>query len=122
MTQRLQTIVGGSIVVVVVAIVVVRWWAQPPAVEFDNLKYIQLLTTAVSARNDDWLTKVDNAVAERHEHGEMSDGELTAFREIIGTARDGNWEQADRDCYALAEAQLSRRRSKPPSNDHGHEH
>jgi predicted negative regulator of RcsB-dependent stress response len=98
------------------------WWLRPPAVEFDNLKYIQLLSTAVSARNPEWLEKVRSAVDTRHSAGELSDRELAAFERILATAQAGEWQRAERDCYDFAKAQLSRRRSQPPGDDHEHEH
>lgn len=103
----------------------VQWWNRPPAVEFDNLKYIQLLTTAVSSRNADWLTKVEQAVEQRHVSGEMSDQELRAFQKVLSTAAAEEWKQAEVECDRLARAQLSRRRTRPPiaahEHDHGHE-
>lgn len=100
-----------------------QWWHRPPAVEYDNLKYIQLLTTAVSARNADWLAKVEEAVEQRHESGEMSERELQAFQKIFSTVAVKEWKQAEVECYRLAQAQLSRRRAQPPASDgHDHEH
>ena len=104
-----------------VAILAYRWWMRPPALEYDNLRYIQLLTTAVSARNPEWLAGVSTAVEQRHSAGEMSIAELESLREIIGIAEAGEWARADEECYALAAAQLSRRRA-PPEDDHGHLH
>lgn len=101
---------------------VYRWWHQPPAVEFDNLRYIQLLWTAVSSRNEDWLNGVDKAVQQRRESGEMSDSELSHFQKVIATARSGDWDAAGRQCFAFAEAQQNRRRSKPATEHHHHEH
>jgi hypothetical protein len=99
-----------------------HWWNRPPAVEFDNLKYIQLLTTAVSARNTDWIEKVERAVEDRHSRGEMSDRELQAFRRILAMAAAHEWKRAEVDCYRLAQAQLSRRRTRPPTSSREHEH
>jgi hypothetical protein len=98
-----------------------RWYSRPPAVEYDNLRYIQLLTTAVSARNGDWLEKVDTAVQQRHHDGQMSEAELAHFSRLISQAQSGEWEAADRACFAFAESQLGRRRSKPPGEGHNHD-
>uniref|UniRef100_A0A7C2NVK8 Transmembrane protein n=1 Tax=Schlesneria paludicola TaxID=360056 RepID=A0A7C2NVK8_9PLAN len=112
--------------VVAAAVGLFRWWTYPPAVEFDNLKYIQLLSTALSSRNSEWVDKVALAVTQRHAEGQMSDSELGHFEWLIALARRGEWEQADRVCFRFAEAQLSRRRSRPPTaeaHDHGdHQH
>jgi hypothetical protein len=117
---------NGILVAAVVAGVAIwfaaRWWSRPPVVEFDNLRYVQLLSTALSARNPAWLEKVDLAVTQRHAAGEMSDAERNHFASLIREARTGAWESADRRCFEFAEAQLSRRRSRPPSSGHDHDH
>lgn len=117
--QKIALLVGVP-AVVVCAVLVYRWSTRPPAIEFDNLKYLQLLTTAVSARSPDWLAKVEEAVESRHRAGAMSERELASMSRIIAIATAGDWATADRECFALAEAQLGRRRIQPA--DHAHEH
>jgi hypothetical protein len=97
------------------------WWTRPPAVEYDNLKYIQLLSTAVSSRKMEMVEKVAGAVRRRHADSQMSDPELAHFETIVTTAHAGQWEEADRQAYDFAAAQLSRRRS-PPDPHAGHDH
>lgn len=107
-------------VVLVAGWLIFRWWTYPPAVEFDNLRYLQQLSSAVSSRDEEWVGKVDEVVRLRHSDGLMSESELEHFQSIITTARSGFWDRADRECYAFAEAQLNRRRTKPPSDGHDH--
>lgn len=118
--RRMAAIFIAAIVLLGGGVWVFRWWARPPAIEFDNLKYIQLLTTAVSSRNEDQVSKVSFAVEERHRAGKMSETELGHFRRIIGLADSGDWTTADRECFTFAEAQLHRRRSLPPTETHEH--
>lgn len=100
-------------------VLVYRQWTYPPAVEFDNLKYIQLLSTAVSARNAAWVDKVEQAITERQDSGEMSRRERQHFDRVIELARQEKWPEADRACFAFAEAQLNRRRARPATaHDH----
>ena len=108
---------GGGFVLLLVGIWLVSWWRTPPAVEFDNLKYIQLLRTAVSARNPEWLGKVASAVDQRLASGTMSSSEHAHFASLIAMARGGEWKEADVACFRFEEAQLGRRRSRPPSVD-----
>lgn len=117
-------LIPAVIILVVVAFYAYRWWVRPPAVDHNNLKYIQLLWTAVSSRNEEWVNRVEQAVQERHGAGNMSDAELSHFESIIDTARTGDWESANRASYAFAEAQLGRRRSQsePESHPHSHQH
>lgn len=98
------------------------WWSRPPAVTYDNLRYVQLLWTATSSRNSEWLAGVEKAVEQRHAAREMSDQELDHFRQIIARAEGGDWEGASRESYDFAQAQLNRSRSEPPSETHDHNH
>lgn len=121
MSDRQRTVLLAALpAVIVCACVAYRWWSRPPAIEFDNLRYVQLLTTAVSARSPDWLGKVEQAVQSRHRDGAMSERELESLSRIIAMADAGDWSTADRECFALAEAQLNRRRNRPAEHDHAH--
>jgi hypothetical protein len=99
----------------------IGWWNRAPAVEYDNLKYIQLLSTAVSSRKIEMVGKVEIAIRHRHAESEMSDKELAHFEQILKTVRAGQWEEADRMTYDFAAAQLSRKRLTPDSHA-GHDH
>lgn len=102
-----------------------RWWHYPPAVEFDNLKYIQLLRTAVSSQRPDWVAKVTEAIDLRCRAGEMSPTERAHFDRVISQANAGRWETAHQLCWKFEEAQLNRRRTSPPRLEtglHRHEH
>jgi hypothetical protein len=120
--RRMAAIFIAAVVLIGGGVWLVRWWTQPPAIEFDNLRYIQLLTTAVSSRNEEQVSKVSHAVEERHRAGRMSATELGHFQRIIGLADGGDWSTADRECFTFAEAQLSRRRTQPPTETHDHSH
>lgn len=121
MSDRQKTVLLITLpAVAVFAFLVSRWWSRPPAIEFDNLKYVQLLTTAVSARSPDWLGKVEEAVQQRHRDGAMTARELASMSRIIAMADAGDWTTADRECFALAEAQLGRHRNRPAEHSHDH--
>lgn len=115
----------GLAVVVVGGVVywLMAWWSYPPAVEFDNLKYIQLLRTAVSSERSDWLDKVKAAVVLRVTEGKMSEREFSHFDRIIKLAESRNWKSANEACFHFEEAQLNRRRqSAPEVESHTHRH
>lgn len=78
---------------------------SPPAVSPDNLRLTASLRTAISARNSEWLEQNAEKIAERHAAGEMTASEHAAFERIVGLARDGEWEQAERDVVRLQKAQ-----------------
>ena len=101
----------------------VKWWQYPPAVEFDNLKYIQLLRTAVSSKRSDWVEKVESVVHDRFDSGKMSPRERVHFDQVIALADAKQWDAANRACFDFEAAQLNRRRSAPPSPEsHSHDH
>lgn len=101
---------------------VISLWQYPPAVEFSNLRYIQLLRTAVSSERADWLEKVKSAIKGRVAEGAMSEQELAHFNRVIALAETGKWTEADKMCLRFEEAQLSRRRSPPRESAHQHQH
>jgi hypothetical protein len=101
----------------------VGWWQYPPAVEYDNLKYIQLLRTAVSSKRSDWVEKVEGVVHDRFDSGKLSERERVHFDEVIALADAKQWDAANRACFDFEAAQLNRRRKLPPSPDaHSHDH
>jgi hypothetical protein len=113
--------VAAGMVVCVGLFWLVRWWQYPPAVEFDNLKYIQLLRTAVSAERPDWLDKVKAAIDQRLAAGQMSSQERQHFDRIIALAESREWAEANRLCFDFEAAQLNRWR-RNPATPHSHKH
>ncbi len=77
----------------------------PPQVGADNLRLVDSLRTAISARRGDWLEENAQRVAERHEAGQMDDKQFAAFEAIIAQARAGEWPQAEVAVVDLAKAQ-----------------
>ena len=95
-----------------------RWWGRPPVIELDNLKYIQLLRTAISAHRDDSVAGVERAVRLRHEAGGMSATEFAHFESVLAAARAGEWDRANRSAYEFEKAQANRQRRKPRETTH----
>jgi len=85
-------------------------WNRPAVVQYDNLKYIQLLRTACSSQREDQLEGVHRAVSARRNSGQMSDAEWEEFEKIFAIDRQGDWQLADRQAYRLEQGQLNRRR------------
>jgi len=98
------------------------WWSYPPAVEFDNLKYIQLLRTAVSSKRPDWVAKVKDAVNQRVTEGAMSARERSHFEQVIDLAEAEQWDESHEACFRFEEAQLNRRRIAPVNSAPHSEH
>jgi hypothetical protein len=102
---------AGSLTVLLVAgLLAWQLWAKPAVVDYDNLKYIQLLRTACSSQRSDQLQGVERAVTQRREAGKLSDAEWKEFEKIFVLARQGDWQTADQQAYRLEQGQLGRRR------------
>ena len=102
-----------------------HWWHTPPAVEYANLKYLQLLRTAVSSRDEGQLAAVESVLTTRHEEGKLSQREYSMFCRVCATAKQGKWKHADAEALRFEKAQLSRKRTTAPietreAEDHGH--
>jgi hypothetical protein len=95
---------------------------RPPAVEFENLHLISSLRTACSARNEAWLDGVARAVEQRHQEGRMSAAERAHFEKLLEQARGGDWAGAEEQCFQFERAQLGRARTRPPAEQHRHQH
>lgn len=120
-----QRVLAGLLVVFVVGVggwQLLKWWNRPTAVEFDNLKYVQLLTTAVSSRSPEMVAKVDVEITKRFDHGKMSQAEYQHFQKLVALGRAEKWEEAIRGCFEFAEAQLGRSRSQAATESHDHDH
>lgn len=128
--DRVRSLGIKALIVLGAAVVlfwIVQWWQRPATVEFDNLKYIQLLRTAVSSERPEWVTKVKEAVDQRVAEGAMSTRERKEFGRVLDLAETQKWREAHQLCFRLEEAQLSRRRKSPPAahthtHEHGHDH
>ncbi len=102
---------------------VTKWWTRPPVVEFNNLKYVQLLMTVVSSKDQEKLGRLEDSINNQFKEGEMSDREHKSFQTIIAQARSGKWDEAQKASFRLAEGQLRRARSQSPSeHSHSHDH
>jgi hypothetical protein len=88
-------------------------------VEAANRELISSLRTALSARNTDWLEDNWKLIEKARAAGSMGDAEFARFQEIVDTARQGEWADAEEEVVKLAKGQ------KPipgDSHHHAHEH
>ena len=70
-----------------------------------NRELISSLRTAVNTQNAEWLEKNAKIVEERYSADQMTDAEYEEFQAIIGKARDGKWEEAERETIAFQKVQ-----------------
>lgn len=122
MSKLQSSAVGvGLFSLVILAVVVWRWWTWLPAVEHANLRYVQLMATALSSQEEGQLARVEQAIQQKVAAGEMTPLEQKYLLRLADQARGGDWDGARRECFRLAEAQLSRSR-EPVTMEHFHTH
>jgi hypothetical protein len=97
--------------IVVLAFFLLNGWGTAPQISASNRKILEAVQTAVSAKKLEWLEAVETQVTQKHAEGDVSDGEYHAIDAIITKARSGDWKGAQRDSFALSEAQ------RPTSDD-----
>ena len=96
---------------------------RSPQISSTNRKILEALMTAVSSKDPQWLEIVVKHVTEKRNNNEMPDVEFAAINAIVKKAQSGDWIQAQKDSFALCEAQrptsddVARRNSKKTPND-----
>jgi hypothetical protein len=84
------------------------WRTYPEATSRESLTQIKALYSACSARNPEWLGRVEQAVAQAADDGHLSAGEQQAFQRILATAKAGEWSAAQAASLQFAEDQVRR--------------
>lgn len=88
----------------------IAYWSRPPVVASENLKFLQLLRTACSSRNPQYVAGVERALQLRRQESQLSDSEWNHFAQILTMAKKGEWERADAACLRFEQSQSGRRR------------
>jgi hypothetical protein len=79
-----------------------------PAIAKANVKLVEKLRAAVSAKNTDWLESTAKQIETARRQGKLSDEENAALEPIVADARGGQWEEANSRLKALINAQYGR--------------
>jgi hypothetical protein len=87
------------------AVALIAGCNKPPQMAHDNLRLVEALQTAISARQPQWLAASEKLVDERHAAAKLSAVEYAALRSIIDEALAGNWGAARCEIARLAKAQ-----------------
>jgi hypothetical protein len=91
-----------------IAIGVIQWYRRPPVVSEGQLRYIQLLRTAVSSHNEEHVAGVERVLKKKLDGGELTPKEWRHFQGIIQTAKRGDWDSAAEACESFERAQQYR--------------
>jgi hypothetical protein len=81
---------------------------RPPILYGDRLRYLQLLSTAVSSRNASQLSDLARLLKEKLDARELDEREWRHFESIFQFVERGEWERASTACERFAEAQRNR--------------
>jgi hypothetical protein len=91
------------------AVVAVKWWLSrpvyPPVSSGTSLLLIKQLYTACNTKNAKLLDKFEARLQREHASQQITDEELTHFREIASVARAGDWEASMKQAYRFAQDQ-----------------
>lgn len=79
---------------------------HPEVTSAENLTLLRALYTACSSQNLERLDKVEKEINRTRSAGLLTDEELASFEAIIAEARGGEWDEAARESYRFAEAQV----------------
>jgi hypothetical protein len=79
---------------------------HPEVSSAESLTLLRALYTACSSKNPERLEKVEQEVNRTQSAGKLTDEELESFQAIIAQAREGAWDEAARESYRFAEAQV----------------
>jgi hypothetical protein len=77
----------------------------PPQLGAQNVRLVESLRTAISARRTDWLEQAAKTASARHESGQLDDRQYAALDAIVQQARAGEWEAAEAAVVDLAKGQ-----------------
>ena len=86
------------------------WWNTPPVVQLQNLRFIQLLHTACSSRNANYVLGVERTLQDAYEKKQVSEPEYRWFTQLIAIAKTNEWQKAEKRTSEFATAQQSRKR------------
>lgn len=106
--RRLYQLLGAAGVLLVSLLVV--WWPgcrQYPAVSSrESLSLLRQLNTACNTRDDTRLAEVERRLAELNRQGKVTPEEKAGYDRIIGMARAGKWDDAEKAALKFAQDQV----------------
>lgn len=106
---RLKWLLIAGAVAVGLIIAVAIWSGRPeyPAVTSEeSLGLMKLLYAACNTKDPIRLAKVEEGVDKSSRDGKLSPGEQEAFSKIIGMAKGGDWERAEKAAFKFAQDQI----------------
>lgn len=94
----------------------------PAVTSRESLSLMKLLYTACNTRDEKRLAEVEKGVEKASREGKLSPAEREAFAEIIGRAKQGEWQRAEKAAFRFAQDQVGQGHPAPKDDGHRHEH
>lgn len=121
--RRLYRLLGVAGLLAVPLLVV--WWPgcrqYPPASSRESLSLMKLLYAACNTRDEKRLADVEKGVERLTREGKMTPEERAGFDKIVGMARAGKWEDAEKAALKYARDQVGQGDDDPDRHaDHDH--
>ena len=106
--RRLYWLLGAAGVLLIPLAAI--WWPgcrqYPPVSSKESLTLMKLLYAACNTRDDKRLAEVERRLAELERDGKVGPEEKAGYDRIIGLARAGKWEDAERGAFKFAQDQV----------------
>lgn len=121
-SRSLRWLLGIAGVLGVLLLVV--WWPgcrqYPPVTSREALKLLQLLNSACNTKDPQRLALAEQQFATLKQQGKMAEREQASFAKIIGLAKAGDWEAAEKAALKMAQDQVGVGHPDPDSHDVKH--
>jgi hypothetical protein len=88
-----------------IGIGLVRAFGEPPKIPAAHLRYVQLLSTAVSSRDASRVARMNDLFRSLHDEEKLSDSQWKAIGKILDMAKVDQWDHAMAACEKLKAAQ-----------------
>ena len=113
--------IGGALLVPLAVV----WWPgcrQYPAVSSrESLALMRLVYSACNTKDPARLAQAERRLAELDRQGKVTPEEKAGFDRIIGTAKAGKWEDAEKASFKFAQDQVGQGDADPDRHaDHDH--
>ena len=73
--------------------------SAPTEVDRDNRRLLDVILTAITMKNVNWLEEDAELAEKRHAAGQLADTEFDELQSIIEKGRSGDWKTAEKQCY-----------------------
>jgi len=111
---------------VLVIPLLVIWWPgcrqYPPVSSVESLYLMKLLYTACNTKDPARLAKVEQEIEKLASVQKLTPAEMEAFNKIIGIAKEGRWQDAERAAFRFAQDQVGVGHPNPDADHQKHDH